>query len=100
MKTTNELLKAILSNIDFALKPKKEKIHIEAMDAVKGVISYRTLPPQIDFIPYSTKEKYQQACDLLDTMAKKYWRIAEKEIQSYYEPTENGYSCAEMDAMF
>ena len=100
-QTTTELLRAILTHIDHALMSKKEKLHLQAMDAVNDIVSFETLPHQIDY-----REPQERMADksreFLETLpnAKKYYRIIRKRINDYHTPTENGYSVAEMDAMF
>ena len=100
-QTTNQLLLAILSHIDYALLSKKDKLHLQAMSAVNDIVSFETLPPQIDYrVPQ--ERKADESREFLETLpnAKKYYAIIRKRINDYHTPTENGYSVAEMDAMF
>jgi hypothetical protein len=91
-------------NLNVTILPIKLRIH----QAVCDIVTYATLPPQIDYVkPYLKKEII--AYEFLDTLPigirDKYITIAQGLINAYYEPcftNESGesFSVAELDSMF
>lgn len=72
-------------------------------NAINAVVSYNTLPSQIDYVtPY--KRKAEVALTLIEDSPeriKKYMiNKIEQETNAYYEENESGYSTAELDNMF
>lgn len=58
----------------------------EINNAIDDIVTYATLPPQIDYtLPY--KIKYDKAIKFLESLkdGKRYMKIAEKRINAYYE---------------
>jgi hypothetical protein len=76
---------------------------ITTKEAIEAIITYNTLPSQIDYkVPWKIKaieaEKY------LDTLPIDEYNEANKEIKkaidNYYTPNESGYSPSELNEMF
>lgn len=75
--------------------------------AIRAIVTYETLPPQIDYrVPYEIKMQIAKAFLLTLTVEEldNIYAEIEKQVTKYYEPVEmadgNYYSPAEMDAMF
>ena len=85
-----------------------KKIKQKIDEAVSDIVTYATLPPQIDYVlPYQRKESkaYEFLYTLPIGIRDKYITIARRLIDSYYEPcfiNESGesFSPAQLDAMF
>lgn len=78
-------------------------------EAISAIVSYNTLPSQIDFISPGMKYKYQSAIKFVESLpAEQRYKvnfIISNEIDAYYSPTFEGddgesYSPSDMMEMF
>ena len=73
-------------------------------EAIKAIVTLETLPHQIDYtLPY--RRKAEEAGLFIDTLFPKRYRdlIYKKineQIEEYYAPNEDGFSCAYFDSLF
>lgn len=76
----------------------------EVKNAIKAIVTYHTLPPQIDYqVPWMLKA--EAAEELLERLPSEEYEAAMRETQiridAYYDPDpKTGFSIAELDAMF
>lgn len=72
--------------------------------AIDDIVTYATLPPQIDYtLPWKIKADAAETFLLTQVHAeeaKKAFEEITRQIDSYFEPNEQGFSIAALDAMF
>jgi hypothetical protein len=83
----------------------KRNPNMDTPEAVAAVVSFETLPPQIDFVaPYQRKadKAYEFIYKLSDVERDECLQAIEEAVNEYYRPhaSMQGYSVAELDAMF
>lgn len=68
------------------------------------IIFNRTLPPQLDYVPPSDKRLVDQGFELINSLPdnkRQIWfNYIERKVDDYYTTNEQGYSMADLDAMF
>lgn len=68
------------------------------------IIDNNTLPPQIDYVSPSEKQKIYDANDFLSSLPKEEkeeaYAYIEQKTNAYYEPNEDGISIAYLDSLF
>jgi len=72
-----------------------------AQEAIQAIVTYQTLPAQIDYrLPW--KIEAVKAMEFLDTLSDSAQHLAEIEskVDAYYAPTACGYSTVELNDIF
>lgn len=78
--------------------------------AVEIIVSFNTLPPQIDYVSLARQKEVRDSIELIDRMPtgirNKYNDLVTQKTDEYYTPSVKSfldgkmYSVAELDAMF